>query len=92
MKNNDIAQLLYRIKENIQAVEAGVLNDLILQEIQSDYLKLLELIKLFLISERDSYYGYFLMNMQFQVDFHSRSSDQFIGYQTEDALVETLML
>ena len=34
-------------------------------EIEFDFLEFLELAKLFLISERDSYYGYFLMNMQF---------------------------
>ena len=34
---------------------------------------MLDLIKLFLISERDSYYGYFLMNMQFRADFFSTS-------------------
>ena len=33
----------------------------------------MELCKLFLISERDSYYGYFLMNMQFSVNFGANS-------------------
>ena len=41
----------------------------LLDEVRADFLELIELIKLFLISERDSYYGYFLMNMQFRVDF-----------------------
>ena len=33
---------------------------------------MLELMKLFLISQRDSYYGYFLMNLTYEVDFGSR--------------------
>ena len=71
MNNNDITALLYRIKENIKAIENGDLREPILDEVRSDFLDLLELIKLFLISERDSYYGYFLMNMQFRVSFQS---------------------
>ncbi len=65
----DITQLLYRIKENIRAIEAGDAVDPLLEEVRSDFLEFMELAKLFLISERDSYYGYFLMNMQFSVNF-----------------------
>ena len=65
----DITGILYRIKENIKAVEGGDESEPTLEGIRTDYLSLLELIKLFLISERDSYYGYFLMNMQFRADF-----------------------
>ena len=73
MKTNDIASLLYSIKENIKVIESGEYNYILLDEIQSDFLDLMELIKLFLISERDSYYGYFMMNMQFQVNFSCNS-------------------
>ena len=69
----DITALLYRIKENIKAIENGDVREPILDEVRTDFLDLLELIKLFLISERDSYYGYFLMNMQFRVNFHSNT-------------------
>lgn len=69
----DITELLYRIKENINAVENGDTRAPLLDEIESDFLELLELAKLFLISERDSYYGYFLMNMQFRADFAANS-------------------
>ena len=71
--NNDITALLYRIKENIKSVENGDTREPILDEVRSDFIDLLELIKLFLISERDSYYGYFLMNMQFRVNFQGNS-------------------
>ena len=69
----DITTLLYRIKENITAVENGDMCAPILNEIESDFLEFLELAKLFLISERDSYYGYFLMNMQFRASFTTNS-------------------
>ena len=69
----DITQLLYRIKENIAAIEAGETLDSLLDEVRSDFLEFMELCKLFLISERDSYYGYFLMNMQFSVNFGANS-------------------
>ena len=70
---NDITTLLYRIKENIAAIEAGETLDSLLDEVRSDFLEFMELCKLFLISERDSYYGYFLMNMQFSVNFGANS-------------------
>ena len=70
---NDITKLLYRIKENIAVIEAGEIQDPILDEVRADFLEFMELCKLFLISERDSYYGYFLMNMQFSVNFGANS-------------------
>lgn len=70
---NDITTLLYRIKENIAAIEAGETLYSLLDEVRSDFLEFMELCKLFLISERDSYYGYFLMNMQFSVNFGANS-------------------
>lgn len=70
---SDITELLYRIKDNINAVENGDTRAPLLNEIESDFLEFLELAKLFLISERDSYYGYFLMNMQFRANFTANS-------------------
>ena len=70
---SNIHELLYRMKENINAVEDGDTDILLLSEIRDDFLEFLELVKLFLISERDSYYGYFLMNMQFRVNFSNKS-------------------
>lgn len=64
---------LYRIKENIKAVEQGEKRLPVFEEIEHDFLEMIELIKLYLISERESYYGYFLMNLQFSVDFCSNS-------------------
>ena len=51
---SDITELLYRIKENINAVENGDTRAPLLEEIEADFLEFMELTKLFLISERDS--------------------------------------
>jgi len=69
----DITTILYRIKENIGAIEAGAEDELRLEDVRRDFLEFLEMAKLFMISERDSYYGYFLMNMDFRVNYGSRS-------------------
>lgn len=71
--NSDIAQLLYGIKLNIAAIESGERRPQLLEEVRCDCIQMLELMKLFLISQRDSYYGYFLMNLSYEVDFTSRS-------------------
>ena len=65
----DITALLDRIKENIAAIEGGDHREPLLDEVRGDFLEMIEIIKLFLIAERDTYYGYFLINMQFQVSF-----------------------
>lgn len=71
--DRNVADLLYRIKQNIKEAEKGNVTDELLQETREDCLQMLELMKLFLISERDSYYGYFLMNLGFVTDFASHS-------------------
>lgn len=70
--DNDIKAILLRIKDNIRTIESGCIEQPILDEIESDFLRLMELIKLFLISERDSYYGFILMNMSFRISFGSK--------------------
>lgn len=71
--NNNITEYLYRIKDNIKAVENGHREISIFDEIEYDFYQFLELIKLFMISERDSYYGYFMMNLTFKADFCSKT-------------------
>lgn len=71
MEECSIKEYLYRIKDNINAVENGQREQAIFNEIKSDFYRMLELIKLFMISERDSYYGYFMMNLSFRADFYS---------------------
>lgn len=73
MAKANIAELLAEIKDAICAIDKNEDPEPHLVRIEADYLELLELIKLFLISERDSYYGYFLMNMQFRTNFRSES-------------------
>lgn len=71
--DNDISVILLRIKDNIHTVEDGDVTQVILEKIDSDFHQLMELIKLFLISERDSYYGFILMNLSFRTAFFSES-------------------
>lgn len=72
--DNDIVLLLYEIKESITNYDKN--NDYQeLEKIEEKSLKMLELLKLFLISERNTYYGYFLMNMKYEVAFR----DDFIA-------------
>ena len=71
--NSDIAQLLYGIKVSIASIEEGNRSPGLFDEVRSDCIQMLELMKLFLIAQRDNYYGYFLMNLTYEVDFTSRS-------------------
>ena len=66
---DDVSTILDRLHSNIKLVEEGVYNKDTLSEIKSDYFDLLELLKLFLLTKRDTYYGYFLMNLVFECDF-----------------------
>jgi len=62
-------ELLNKIQENIKLVEMGNYSSNLLDEIKEDYLELVDRLKTFLISRRDEYYGYFLINMKFTVHF-----------------------
>lgn len=73
MTKTSITEYLYAIKENIKLIENGSREPAVLDNIETDFYEMLELIKLFLISERDSYYGYFMMNMTFKANFYIRS-------------------
>lgn len=68
----DISDLLKQLKSQIKQVENGNFDQLVLKDIEKNYLDLMELIKLFLISERDSYYGYFMLNMVYQCTFNEK--------------------
>lgn len=67
----DISELLETVKKDIALVEGGDESPERLSELGDVFERMLELIKLFLISERDSYYGYFLISMSIRTDFYS---------------------
>lgn len=69
MDDNNIKTLLYKLKANTSLVEQNNYSTDILDELKNDCVSLLELLKLFLISNRDTYYGYFVMNMIYEIDF-----------------------
>ena len=67
----NITEILLRIKENIRRAESGETDQTFLDDIDTDFHQMMELIRLFLISERDTYYGFILMNLSFRVTFSS---------------------
>ena len=72
METLDAKVLLLNIKENISLIENGTANDSIFNDIEKDFINLLDLLKLFLISKRDVYYGYFMMNMKYKINFNAK--------------------
>lgn len=69
MGEEGLPELLGEIRSDIELVEAQGATQEILDDIECNFVSMVELCKLFLLSERDSYYGHFLMNMQVRVDF-----------------------
>lgn len=73
MDNNDILLISNRIKQSIKKIENGDIRVSVIDSLCVDFKEFIELIKLFLISERDTYYGYFLMNLTVNPDVRSES-------------------
>ena len=71
MAEKGIKETVDSIRLNIEEVEKNGATPELLSAIDDEFHRMMELIKLFLISERDTYYGYFLMNMRFKADFFS---------------------
>lgn len=81
MIKDDIVSLITRIRENINYIENGEAQTIYLNLIENDFNSLLEILKLFIISNHDIYYGCFLMNTSFPVNF---SSSDPIAIKIED--------
>lgn len=74
-KTESIAALyksMYELVEDYQRVPQPQ----ILQQLDSDFQRFAQLVTLFLVSERDTYYGYFFMSMSFRTNF---STDAIAG-------------
>lgn len=69
---NNVSQLYDRIKGSVAQVEGGQHTGKTLTLIRTDCLELFGLLELLLISERDSYYGYFFMNLTYDIVFDER--------------------
>ncbi len=70
MEERNVDAILDDIRKGIEIVETKGATPDLLASIDENFHALLELLKLFLISERDTYYGYFLMNMRFEACFY----------------------
>lgn len=69
--NYDVVSLLYSIRSDIKLLNESD-KEKKLKYIKKNFLQMMELLKLFLISERNMYYGYFLTNMKFEVNFETK--------------------
>lgn len=67
---NEILKLLETLKEKIELVENGDESKELLDEIRSLFVLFIEKSQLILISHKEVYYGYFLLNMETEVDFY----------------------
>ncbi len=59
-----------KLKNSIQIVEEGNESAEALNDVKSNFLKLLEYIKMFLIAKKERYYGYFLMDFSIKIDYY----------------------
>lgn len=67
----DIIFRLSLLKDNIKLVEEDKNNKVALNIVRNTFIEVFEDIKVFLISRKDRYYGYFLMNLKLEIDFYS---------------------
>ena len=67
-QQDNIAALLQDMKSSVSEFEQTE-DTAILQRIDADFQRFAQLVTLFLIAERDTYYGYFLMSMAFITNF-----------------------
>lgn len=68
MATDDIVALHARMRQTVATYE-GAGSDALLDELNQDFQEFARLVTLFLVSERDTYYGYFLMSMTFRTNY-----------------------
>ena len=66
---NDIVQLLDNMKGSVLEFKQNP-SERILRQLDADFRHFAQLVTLFLVSERDVYYGYFFMTMIFRTNFY----------------------
>lgn len=69
MSNESISSIYKKIQNNIAIVESGNFNRENLNAIEDSFYKLMDGIKLYLISNKSTYYGTFFLNLTFEVNF-----------------------
>lgn len=73
MSSDFIAITYKNIQNNIALVESGNFDDASLKAIEIDFYELMDGIKIYLITNKDTYYGTFFLNLSFEADFNSNS-------------------
>lgn len=66
----DIVYYTNLLKSNIKLVEDDKNNKEAIKEVHNSFIQVFEHIKVFLISKRERYYGYFLMNLKLEIDMY----------------------
>lgn len=66
---SDVDKIYKKIQSLIQLVEKGSFDHTTLKEIEDLFMNLVEIIKIFLITKKDSFYGVFFMNLDTKIDF-----------------------
>jgi len=67
--DRDVIYYYDEMQRNIKIVEDDEDNRDALDNVQINFLKLFEFIKMFLIAKKERYYGYFLMDFSLKIDF-----------------------
>ena len=67
--DRDINYYYEKYRESIKRVEANPKDSGSLADVSNTFTQLFDLIKMFTIMKKERYYGYFLMNMDMQVDY-----------------------
>ena len=71
MKKEEIEALVCHIRENLWRIENGDTSDCLFDEVERDFREFLGVVKIIMLTNRDSYYGCFLMNICFRLNFSS---------------------
>lgn len=81
MTKDKITLLLEKLRENVSYIKSGFRDDIYYKNAETCLMGVLNIIKLFMVSKEDSYYGCFLMNVSFEFD---RNSNLAISTVVED--------
>lgn len=88
MQDKDINYYHNILKENINLIEQGHNNQQVINEIIASFKMMYEYIKMFLISEKEMYYGYFLINTKIEINLNK---DMIIGVALDSCEVKFIV-
>ena len=81
MTKERIIRLICRLREKIEYIENGTADDSYYETVEKDINELLGIIQFLLISKPGFYYGYFLINATFEIDYQY---DEAVKFEVEN--------